>query len=56
MALELALELLDPVGVVRPLSPDDLEGLDDLLDRPVDRQTAIAERPSLETNVSQLNG
>ena len=48
MARELALELLDPVGVVGPLPPDLLERVGDLEDQLVDGPAAVAEQAPLE--------
>src|SRR5919199_3108344 len=56
MTLELALKLLDALGVVGPLAPDRLERLDHLLDRPVDGARPVAEQASFEADVSQFDG
>src|SRR3954469_24492050 len=55
MARELALELLDPVGVVGPLPPDLLERVGDLADQLVDGTAAVAEQAPLEANVVELH-
>src|SRR5262249_6957563 len=55
VALEVGLELLDPVGEVGPLAPDGLERVGHLLDRLVDGTTLIAEQAALEADVSELN-
>ena len=55
MPLQVGLKLLDPVSVISTLTPDDLEGIDDLLDRAIDRRALVAEQTSLETDMSQFN-
>src|SRR3954471_1333041 len=55
MARELALELLDPVGVVGPLPPDLLERVGDLADQLFDGAPAVAEQAPLEANVVELH-
>ena len=48
---QLAFELLDAVGEVGPLPPDDLVAVGDVVEQGVDGVAVVAEQPALERHV-----
>src|SRR5213083_1637843 len=55
VALDLRLQVLDPVGELGPLAPCLLERLRDLLEQLVDGAGAIAEHPAFQVYVVELD-
>ncbi len=53
---DLLLELLDPVGEVGALAPDGLEAVGDLGQRMLHDRALVAEEPTLELEVADLDG
>jgi hypothetical protein len=55
VSLELVLEVLDPVGEVRPLAPHALEAVRDLLEQTFDDTTPVTPESPSDRNVADLD-